>query len=317
MRQIGRRSGAWGALAAAVVAAGGGANAQTWPGQPPMAPETQAALAKLKAGDASELRRLADGGSVDAQYYLGNLLVVGVPAVPKDGAKGCAMLAQVAKVRADAQHLVGECYQYGYGGEKDPEKALAAFHKAGDMGFPKSRCAEGNVLFALGRDEARGLALCLEGARAGDPDAQADVGNFYVQGKHVAKDTALARAWYEMAVSGGRQRNAAFTLGQIYWFGEAVPRTPAKAAFYWKIAYDGGRADAAILLGDEAFVRAFPDAGPGKPVTTGQTRVVPAAMKEAINWYEKARAGGARRDDLDNRIKVLDQLLAKLPADQR
>lgn len=312
-----RRSGAWGALAAAaaVLLAAGAAHAQNWPGQPPTSPDVQAALGKARQGDLSELTRLAAAGRPDAEFFLGTLMITGAGGVRKDGAAGCALLAKAAAVRADAQDLVGECYQYGYGGEKDLEKAMAAFHKAGDMGFAKGRCAEGNILFQLGRDEARALALCLEAARAGDPDAQTDVANFYLQGQHVARDAATARAWYEMAVSGARQKNAAYTLGQIYWKGDGVPKNNAKAAIYWKIAYDGGRADAAAFLGDEAFVRSLPDAAAGRPAS-GQARVVPAAMKEAIAWYEKALPAidPARRKDIEGRIKVIRDLLAKVPA---
>jgi TPR repeat protein len=248
-----------------------------WPGRPPDSPETVAAFEKAKAGDGSEMLRLAEAGHADAQIYASTLLIFGA-GVPKDGARGCTLAARAAATRADAMHIVGECYQYGYGGEKNPEKAIAAFHKAGDMGSPKSRCAEGNVLFDLGRDEAHAFQLCLEGAQAGDADAQTDVGNFYLEGHHVAKDVAAARGWYEKAVASSQQRNAAFVLGQIYWNGDGVAKDNAKAAELWRIAYQGGRKDASRLLGNEALVRAL----------AVKSQVDTTALKQAADWYQIA-----------------------------
>jgi TPR repeat protein len=310
----------WRALAAvaagALIAWGPGAAAQGWPGQPPTSPEVEAALARARQGDTGDLIRLADAGRADAQYYVGPFYLFGVGGVAKDGAKGCAYERKAAATRADAMHVVGECYEFGYAGEKNLEKAIAAFRKAGDMGFPKSRCAEGNVLFKLGRDEARAFALCLEGARGGDPDAQTDVGNYYLLGQHVAKDSAAARAWYEMAVSANRQRNAAFVLGQMYWLGDGIPKDAAKAVVYWKMAYEGGRNDAAVLLGDEAFARAFPDVTAGRPATAGQVRVDPSALGQSAEWYDKALAAGPgdRRVDIEARLRLLRELQAKAAA---
>jgi TPR repeat protein len=247
------------------------------PGSPPISAETQAALAEAGAGRPDTLSRLADAGRPDAQLYAGIFLVFGVQGFQKDGVRGCGYVASASTVRADAMHTLGECLQYGYGGEKDLEKAVVTFHKAGDMGMAKSRCAEGNILIELGREQARAVKLCREGAEAGDADAQTDTGNFYLQGRFVPRDVSEARAWYEKAAAQG-QRNAAFTLGQIYWNGDGVGRDTAKAAQLWRIAYDKGRDDAAFHLGNEAFLRA------GR----GPTKWDPTELAEARDWYAKA-----------------------------
>lgn len=291
------------ALSASLIApvAHAQSTATGWPGQPPTSPEVEAALAKARAGNIADLTRLAEAGRPDAEFYLGDLMIFGTGGAPKDGVGGCGYLAKAATTRADAMHLLGECLQYGYGGEKDLEKAIRTFHKAGDMGFPKSRCAEGNVLFSLGRDQARAFSLCLEGAVAGDPDAQTDVGNFYLTGQHVAKDVSAARGWYEKAVARNRQRNAAFVLGQIYWNGDTVAKDNAKAAAYWRTAYDGGRTDAAKFLGDEAFVRA--------KIAEGVWSVT--GLAEAKAWYDRAAAadGSATRGEAAERAKLMEQLM--------
>ena len=70
-----------------------------------------------------------------------------------------------------------------------------------------------------------------------------------------------------------------------------------------------------VELSDGTLLRGFVDRIDVAP--TGEMRVVPAAMKEASNWYGKAKAAGAQRADLDGRLKLLDELRAKLPDDQR
>ena len=256
------------------------AQSPLWPGAPGVSPEVLTALANAQQDNSASLLALAEAGLSDAQVLVGSFYIFGVKGLVKDGVKGCDYERKASASRADAMHLLGECYQFGYGGETDVEKALVAFHRAGDMGSHKSRCAEGNVLFSLGRDEARAFGLCREGAEAGDPDAQTDVGNFYLVGQHVPKDVIAARGWDEKAVASSRQPNAALVLGQIYWNGDGVTKDREKAAAYWRVAYEGGRSDAAKFLGDEALLRA----GRGEGIWD------PAGLEEAADWYDKASA---------------------------
>jgi len=289
------------ALAVAVLA-GSAAQAQSWPGQPPTSPEVEAALSQMRAGQSSGLRdlqRLADAGRPDAQFYLGPLYLFGAGGLAKDGVKGCAYEMKASATRADAMHLVAECYQHGYGGEKNDEKAMAAFQRASDMGLVKSKCALGNMLMASGRDEKRGAALCREAAEGGDADAQTDLGNLYLNSKILPHDSVEARRWYEKAAA-QNQANAAVVLGQIYWNGDGVTKDNAAAARYWRVAFDHGREDAAKFLGDEAFVRA---SRPDKSWTV-------AGLDEARGWYEKAVE--ARNPDIRaeaiERAKLMQQL---------
>lgn len=245
------------------------------PGSPPISPEVQAAFSKVRTDGPAELNLLADTGRPDAQTYAGILL-----AFEKDEAakrRGCGYLEAASATRSDAMHFLAESYQYGHCGKIDLEKAITTFRKAGDMGLAKSRCAEGNVLIELGRDQARAVRLCKEGAQAGDPDAQTDLGNFYMQGRVVARDMVAARGWYEKAAA-QNQANAAHVLGQIYWNGDGVTRDTSKAAQLWRIAFERGREDAAFHLGEEAFLRA------GR----GLRKWDPAGRAEARDWYAKA-----------------------------
>lgn len=247
------------------------------PGAPPVSDEVRAAFGKVRTEGLGALVALADAGRPDAQAYAGVLLVFADNG-SSDALKGCGYLEAASATRSDAMHFLGESYQYGRcGAGKDLEKAAVTFRKAGDMGMGKSRCAEGNILIALGREQAHAVNLCREGAEAGDADAQTDTGDFYLRGRLVARDIAEARKWYEKAVAQGH-RNAAYTLGLIYWNGDSVARDTAKAAQLWRLAYDKGRDDAAFHLGNEAFLRA--GRGPGK--------WDPKVLAEARDWYAKA-----------------------------
>jgi len=269
------------------------------PGAPPVSDEVRAAVAQSTAGDPARLTALAAAGKPDAQFFAGIFHIFGARGFAKDGAKGCGYVAAASRVRADAMHILGECYQHGYGGEKDLEKAAATFAKAGDMGLAKSRCAEGNILIELGREQARAVKLCQAGAEAGDADAQTDTGNFYLQGRFVAKDVVKARGWYEKAAAQG-QGNAAFTLGQIYWNGDGVKRDITRAAELWRLAYEKGRLDASLPLGDEAYVRA----------KRGDKVWDVDGLEEAASWYEKATQlpDASARETAKARLKLVRDL---------
>lgn len=295
------RKAAGAAAAALLLAACPTVQAQIVLGGPKVGPDVEAAMAKARAGDRSELLRLAAAGRSDAQAAAGVLLAFSDRPTPMETDLGCRYLQSASAERADAMHILGEAFQNGVcGGRKDVERAIATFHKAGDMGLAKSRCAEGNLLIAQNRDVPHAVELCREGAEKGDPDAQTDLANFYLLGQIVPKDMAAARQWYEKAAAQG-QANAALVLGQIYWNADGVPRDTRRAAELWRIAYEHGREDAALLLGNEAFLRA--ERGPGK-----WDRDV---LTEARDWY--AKAVGARNPDIAKqareRLELSDQLI--------
>lgn len=274
------------------------------PGAQPVSPDVYRAFSKAK-DDPTDLMRLAEAGQPDAMTYAGIRLAFGQQS-EADRKRGCDWLEAASAARADAMHSLGEAFQYGFcGGRIDLARAAATFRKAGDMGMAKSRCAEGNVLLESGGDGARAVELCRQGAEVGDPDAQTDLGNFYLQGRIVTRDMAAARGWYEKAAA-QNQANATFILGQIYWNGDGVAKDNAKAAQMWRAAYARGREDAAFYLGNEAFLRA--GRGDGKWDAMG--------LAEARDWYAKAvdarnpevaKQARERRDLADQLIGVMER----------
>jgi len=288
------RGGGLGLLVAAAIGAwvlgfgAPGALGQGWPGQPPTSPEVLAAMQKADGGDPAELLKLADAGRPDAQYFAGGMLLYGRGKIARDQARGCAYEEKAAASRADASHLVGECYRLGLGGKLDRSKAEAAYSRAVQMGYSKSKCALGEMLFQDPSRAERGLALCKEAAQAGDAGAQAEVGDFYYRGSGAVRvDRAEARRWYEMASK--QQPAAARKLGEMYAKGEGGKRDPKKAMELWKTADAGGDPMVAILVADQLFSEITGGKAPG-PGTYAFKGGVPVGDIEVVEeWYRNAR----------------------------
>jgi len=87
-----------------------------------------------------------------------------------------------------------------------------------------------------------------EGARLGDPNAQAGLGFLYDQGLGVAEDPEKAFDWYRKAAEQGHVEAQAM-LGYYYASGGEVPRDFAKAAEWSRKAADRGSALGQLGLG--------------------------------------------------------------------
>jgi TPR repeat protein len=255
----------------------------------------QEALKKVDAGDVAPLVKLADGGDTDAQYLAGMVFLFGRGTIPKAPARGCAYEEKASARRADAMHLVGMCYQSGASGAPDKAKAEAAYARAADMGFTKSKCALGQMLMADPKRTARGLALCQEAGEAGDVEAQVAVGNAYFNGSAGKRDLAAARTWYDKAA---QQKNfdASRKLGQMYANGDGGPKDVKKALELWTAAEKAGDPLVAILVADQLFsdITGGRKPGPGRYGFRGGIPVKDIEIVEA--WYQQAKSQDPRPD---------------------
>ena len=261
--------------------------AKAWTPPPPDA-ELKAALDKAAAGSPEALTVLADGGRADAQAYAGLLFVVGRGKIPADPPRGCAYAAKAADQRPDAMHLRARCLQYGLtGSAPDLKGAEAAYGRAIQMGYAKSKCGLGQMLMAETSTVDRGVALCKEAARAGDGDAQLVVGSAYLTGAVVARDPAEARRWYEMAAK-QNPLMAARKLGQLYASGEGGKQDTKKALELWGQAEQAGDQAVCILVADQLFSDITGGRKPG-PGTYAFKGGIPMADIEVVElWYQAA-----------------------------
>lgn len=294
----------FGALAAAVLGLALAAHemAAAQSGAPPPAavqatqdPKLQAALKKADGGDAGALVALADGGAPDAQYYAAVMYLFGRGAVAKDPVKGCAYAQKASEKRGDAMHLVGMCYAGGAGGTQDSAKAETAYTRATAMGYPKSKCALGQMLMADPSQAARGLGLCKEAAEAGDADAQEAVADAYYNGSGVKSDHAEARRWYEKAAK-QNDPNAARRLGEMYARGDGGKKDTKKAIEYWTIADKAGDPLVAILVADQLFSDMTGGRKPGPGTYAFKGGVPTGNISVVEEWYQLALDRDPRPD---------------------
>lgn len=289
-------------IAAGLLAVAGAASAQAPPGLPA---DLQAALKQADAGVPVDLLKLADGGRADAQYYAAVMLISGRGGIARNTVLGCGYAEKASATRGDAMHLTGECQRLGLTGAPDTEKAKAAYAKAGEMGFAKSKCALGQMLLAEPAQAQRGLALCTEAATAGDVDAQLATAKIHYDGQGVKADKAEARKWYEKAAA---QNNgeAARRLGDMYAAGEGGKRDAKKALSSWQAAEKAGDPLAPILVADQLFANLTG----GKTPQPGQYKFkggIPTADLDIVEqWYQQAVQRDPRPEVRDRAQKALD-----------
>lgn len=265
------------------------------------------ALKKADAGDPTPLTALADSGDTAAQYYAGVMYIFGRGGIAKDLTRGCGYEERASTTRADAMHLVGMCRQSA----GDKTGAEAAYRQATQMGFPKSKCALGQMLLDDPAQTQRGLTLCQEAADAGDVDAQIALANiYYYDGARVKRDPAAARKWYDMAA---KQNNvdAMRRLGEMNAKGDGGRKDTKKALQLWTAADKAGDPMAAILVADQMFsdVTGGRQPGPGTYAFRGGAPV--ADLKVITEWYQVA-ANQDPRPDVKRRAQYALSILNSL-----
>ena len=284
--------------------------AQTWTGAPAPSPELQAAMTKADAGDPKPLTAMADAGNADAQYYAGAMYIFGRGTIAKDPVRGCAYEQKASASRADATHLLAQCYQTGAGGAQDRVKAEAAYTRAAAMGFPKSKCALGQMLMTEPAQAARGLALCQEAAKAGDADAQSAVGDAYFNGAGAPRDRAQARKWYEMAAK-QNDLDSMRKLGAMYASGDGGKKDAKKALQLWMAGEKAGDPLAPILVADQLFSNMTGGRKPGPGQYKFKGGVPTGDIGVIEDWYKEAAKVDPRPDvktRADYALKILVSL---------
>lgn len=115
-------------------------------------------------------------------------------------------------------------------------------------------------------------------AQQGNLDAQAKLGEMYLQGIGVKQDYTTAMRWLKQAATEGDVAAAESDLGLIYYNGAGVKRDYAEAARWFQKAAEQGYADAQIGLGS------LYSHGLG----------VPKDLVKAYMWFQLASKGGSK-----------------------
>lgn len=255
----------------------------------------------------TKLRQLSAIGDQSASALLGELLMMPGRIGGPDYQYSCEYSERAGRF-SSALHNLATCYFLGNGRPKDLAKARDLYRQAAELGFPKAKCAYGNMLVhgqGGPADPERGVELCHQAADTGLPDAQTDYAGYLLTGKHVPKDAAKARTYLLPAAEKG-QANAAYLLAQTYWNGDGVEKDVPQAAIWWITAYEGGRKDAAFRIGMAALNLVVEGAKADRKAPT-------AAIGQARKWLAIASRedpDAAQRKKAEEMLALLESLLA-------
>ena len=178
---------------------------------------------------------------------------------------------------------------------------------------PEAGATEHIAHVAVRQQPERTVVQYLERARAGDSDAQFNLGCTYLTGWNVERDSERALRWLESA---GRQGypDAQFNLGVIYDTGDGVDRDPTKAFDWYRKAarhgLDKAQFNLAVLYftgdgvvkDDEQAVKWFRRSAE-QGIAGAQNNLgafyesgigVTKDIQASIQWYRKAAEQGLR-----------------------
>ena len=179
---------------------------------------------------------------------------------------------------AEAQHMLGICYEAGYGVSKNQQVAIGWVRKAADKNFAISQMLMGSWYMSghiVKKDRKEAVRWYRKAAEQGNADAQLLLGNCYLIGAGVSADRQEAVAMYRKSAE---QNNAAgqLQMGLLYDYGLGVKKDHMEAANWYRKAAEQGLAEAQYRLG-----KCYED-GDG----------VSRDLSEAIKWYRKAAEQG-------------------------
>jgi hypothetical protein len=196
------------------------------------------ALAKTYAAQApAETQRLAENGSVEAQYLLAEAMLSGASEI-RDSARGFELLTSAARLDyLPAIRRLGLAYLQGESAKRNDDEALAwlavaAQKKAGGIVTEAVRWLESAVenddlsrsallgdIYAAGtlveKNTAKAYEYYRRGALANYPNAMHGFAYFYHNGVHVEKDFQKAEEWYRQAAAQG-YTPAMSSLGDLH-----------------------------------------------------------------------------------------------------
>lgn len=167
-------------------------------------------------------------------------------------------------------------------------------------------------------------------AKAGNVNAQFELGAMYHDGQGVAKDFPKAKEWFEKAAAQNDPR-AQFNLGVMYYTGESVKKDYKKAQEWFEKAAEQGNTRAQFNLGvmhyraegvKQNFETAmnyftksgsmgFAEAQFNLGVMLAKGEGAPVDVAQAYAWFETARSFGN-----PNASTVITQIEAELKPDE-
>ena len=178
-----------------------------------------------------------------------------------------------------SEYEAGRNFLHGRGVEKDPQKALAHFEKAAELGHLEAPSAIGyfySTGLVVEKNDAKAVEWFQKGADKGSAAAKFNLGKFHLESRGGVSGTEQGLALMEEAASLGLTQPHT-QLAEIYFFGNGQIPVDYTKAFH--------HADAAAQAGvttSETMVGVMKEHGFG-------TKANPS---EAEQWYRKAAQKG-------------------------
>lgn len=126
------------------------------------------------------------------------------------------------------------------------DKAYQQFHRSAAEGNPDAQVNLGNLyLQGLGveRSDLKAYDWYVKAARQGHAQALGKLGIMHYQGLGVAEDHAAAADWFRKAAEKGNA-DAAMILAELHARGDGVSKSKPEAYLWYSIAADLGKAEA-------------------------------------------------------------------------
>ena len=162
----------------------------------------------------------AQGEELVAIFERANELLYGED--PLEGIRLYKMVAE--KGDADAQYVLGYCYESGEGVEQDYAEAEKWYRKAAEQNHAGAQCGLGY----LAQDYAQAVRWYRKAAEQNHAEAQYALADCYYRGDGVPQNMVEAVQWYLKAAEQGNA-DAQYRLGMCYWDGRGVVKDEAEA----------------------------------------------------------------------------------------
>jgi TPR repeat protein len=228
------------------------------------------------------LRDAATEGDVYSQFRLGRIYYEG-DGVARDDREAARWFHQAAmNEHAEAQLILATMYEKGMGVPKSDEEAFSWYMKASSQGHERAKVILESAKWDVYRRKAAGapappedemedpsgaavhhrgpmpgtgqeeentalFSSYLARARAGDVDAQYNVGVMYYHGEGVARNHEEALQWFLTAAEQG-DADAQYSLGFMYGRGEGTARDRGASLMWFKRAASRGHQGAQEII---------------------------------------------------------------------
>jgi TPR repeat protein len=167
----------------------------------------------------------------------------------------------------------------------DPETAAATLRIPD--GAPADQLWHAGTTYFSAKRLPEASAFFFKGAAEGDPRAASALGNMYMNGEGVIRDSRKAAFYLQMGASAGN-RGAQYSLAKLYENGAGVPKSPSRAVELYTASAKQGYAPAAKSLAlDYEFGRG-----------------VEHNRSQAISWMRQATVDG------DQEAQILTAVLS-------